>query len=222
MTSCVSCSFCCCSVALAREKNTTLRCNSSIMSFLRRRESRAALRFCAKRTSRTLGVANATVVDCGPDGGDAPVADSAMFRKSRVTCLRVADWRVTGGSTPTGQSGYRHIAGCVTGAEGPGALIDMGIAADPAFKPAWTGGIVDGLITTEPSQTSLIGKLFGRTPPLRPMLVADVPAPGLAASAPPGVDGIANNHLAYAVQWFVFAGVALVIYVIALRRRMTL
>ena len=152
----------------------------------------------------------------------APVADSAMFRKSRVTCLRVADWRVTGGSTPTGQPGYRHIAACVTGAEGPGALIDMGIAADPAFKPTWTGGIVDGLITTEPSQTSLIGKLFGRTPPLRPMLVADVPAPGLAASAPPGVDGIANNHLAYAVQWFVFAGVALVIYVIALRRRMTL
>ncbi len=152
----------------------------------------------------------------------APVADNAMFRKSRVTCLRVASWRVTGGSTPTGQSGYRHIAECVTGAEGPGALIDMGIAADPAFKPAWTGGIVDGLITTEPSQTSLIGKLFGRTPPLRPMLVADVPTPGLAASAPPGVDGIANNHLAYAVQWFVFAGVALVIYVIALRRRMTL
>ena len=152
----------------------------------------------------------------------APVANEAMFRKSRVTCLRVASWRVTGGSTPTGQSGYRHIAECVTGAEGPGALIDMGIAADPAFKPAWTGGIVDGLITTEPSQTSLIGKLFGRTPPLRPMLVADVPAPGLAASAPPGVDGIANNHLAYAVQWFVFAGVALVIYVIALRRRMTL
>ena len=152
----------------------------------------------------------------------APVANEAMFRKSRVTCLRVASWRVTGGSTPTGQSGYRHIAECVTGAEGPGALIDMGIAADPAFKPASTGGIVDGLITTEPSQTSLIGKLFGRTPPLRPMLVADVPAPGLAASAPPGVDGIANNHLAYAVQWFVFAGVALVIYVIALRRRMTL
>ena len=152
----------------------------------------------------------------------APVADSAMFRKSRVTCLRVASWRVTGGSTPTGQSGYRHIAECVTGAEGPGALIDMGVAADPAYKPAWTGGTVDGLITTEPSQTSLIGKLFGRTPPLRPMLVADVPAPGLAASAPPGVDGIANNHLAYAVQWFVFAGVALVIYVIALRRRMTL
>jgi surfeit locus 1 family protein len=149
----------------------------------------------------------------------APVSDDAMFRKARVTCLRVTGWRVTGGATPTGQGGYRHIAECVTGAEGPGALIDMGVAADPTVKPVWTGGTVDGLITTEPNQTSLIGRAFGSAPPLRPMLVADVPARGLAASAPPSADGISNNHLAYAVQWFLFAGIALVIYAIALWRR---
>jgi surfeit locus 1 family protein len=149
----------------------------------------------------------------------APVANEAMFRKARVTCLRVTGWRVTGGATPTGQGGYRHIAECVTGAEGPGALIDMGVAANPAFKPDWRGGTVDGLITTEPNQSSLIGKAFGTAPLVRPMLVADVPAPGLAASAPPSTSGISNNHLAYAVQWFLFAGVALVIYGIALWRR---
>ncbi len=149
----------------------------------------------------------------------APVANEAMFRKARVTCLRVTGWRVTGGATPTGQGGYRHIAECVTGAEGPGALIDMGVAANPAFKPDWRGGTVDGLITTEPNQASIIGKAFGAAPPLRPMLVADVPAKGLAASAPPSTAGISNNHLAYAVQWFLFAGVALVIYGIALWRR---
>ena len=148
-----------------------------------------------------------------------PVANDAMFRKSRVTCLRVTGWRVTGGATPTGQGGYRHIAECATGAEGPSALIDMGVAANPAFKPDWRGGIVDGLITTEPNQSSIIGKALGSAPPLRPMLVADVPAPGLAASAPPSTAGISDNHLAYAVQWFLFAGVALVIYVIALVRR---
>ena len=152
----------------------------------------------------------------------APVAEDAMFRKARVTCLRVVGWRVTGGATPTGQGGYRHIAECVTGAEGPGALIDMGVAANPAFKPDWRGGTVDGLITTEPNQASLIGKALGTAPPLRPMLVADVPAPGLAASAPPSIIGISNNHLAYAVQWFLFAGIALVIYLIALRRRFML
>ncbi len=149
----------------------------------------------------------------------APVANEAMFRKSSVTCLRVTGWRVSGGATPTGQGGYRHIAECRTGAEGPGALIDMGVAANPAFKPDWRGGTVDGLITTEPNQSSLIGKAFGTAPPLRPMLVADVPAPGLAASAPPSPAGSSNNHLAYAVPWFLFAGVALVIYGIALRRR---
>ena len=149
----------------------------------------------------------------------APVADAAMFRKARVTCLRVTGWRVTGGSTPSGKGGYRHIAECVTGAEGPGALIDMGVAADPTVKPGWRGGVVDGLITTEPNQTSLIARAFGKASPLRPMLVADVPAPGLAASAPPSPNSITNNHLAYAVQWFLFAAVALVIYAIAVRRR---
>ncbi len=150
----------------------------------------------------------------------APVADAAMFRKARVTCLRVTGWRVTGGSTPSGQSGYRHIAECVTGAEGPGALIDMGVAADPGFRPIWRGGVVDGLITTEPNQTSLIGKLLGQAAPLRPMLVATVAATGLIASEPPSTEGISNNHVAYAVQWFLFAAVALIIYAIAVTRRM--
>jgi len=148
-----------------------------------------------------------------------PVPDAAMFRKSRVHCLTVADWRVEGGRTPTGRAGYRHIAECKTGAEGQGALIDMGVAADPQFKPGWNGGIVDGLITTEPQHASLIGQLFSSAPVLRPMLVADVPAKGLAASAPPDPAAITNNHRGYAVQWFVFAAIAAVIYALALKRR---
>ena len=50
-------------------------------------------------------------------------------------------------------------------------------------------------------------------------LGAASPGPGLAASAPPSPDIIPNNHLSYAVQWFLFAGIALVIYTIALRQR---
>lgn len=149
-----------------------------------------------------------------------PVADEAMFRKSRLMCVRVAGWRVIGGSMQGGRPGYRHIAECVTGAEGPGALIDLGVSPDPQFRSKWSGGIVDGMITTEPSQTSLIGNLLGRSAPARPMLIADLPAPGLTASARPSVEGISNNHLAYAIQWFLFAGVALIIYIIALRRRL--
>jgi surfeit locus 1 family protein len=51
------------------------------------------------------------------------------------------------------------------------------------------------------------------------MVVADTPPPGLSRNAAPDPDAIPNNHLAYGVQWFFFAAVALVIYVVALRRR---
>jgi surfeit locus 1 family protein len=40
------------------------------------------------------------------------------------------------------------------------------------------------------------------------------------ANARPDPNDIPNNHLAYAVQWFLFAGVALVIYALAVRKRM--
>jgi surfeit locus 1 family protein len=50
-------------------------------------------------------------------------------------------------------------------------------------------------------------------------LVAAEPGPGLAASAPPSPDSIPNNHLSYAIQWFLFAGIAGVIYILALRKR---
>jgi surfeit locus 1 family protein len=50
-------------------------------------------------------------------------------------------------------------------------------------------------------------------------LVAAEPGPGLMASAPPSPDSIPNNHLSYAIQWFLFAGIAALIYVLALRNR---
>ncbi len=149
----------------------------------------------------------------------APVPPEAMFRKGRIQCLRVASWRTEAGRSAQGRSGYRHIADCVTGAEGPGVLVDLGVSSDPAQKVAWSGGAVDGVITTEPNHASLIGRLFTREVPLRPMLVAAAPAPGLSASAPPNPADVPNNHLAYAVQWFVFAGAALLIFALALRRR---
>lgn len=144
-----------------------------------------------------------------------PVPDDALFRKSSVMCLRVAGWRTEGGG-----AGYRHIAECATaGMEGPGVLVDMGVSADPAFKPVWAGGMVQGTIATEPDRTSVIGRLFPRATPLRPMLIAAAPAPGLKASAVPTAAGLPNNHFGYAVQWFLFALVAVGIYAIALRRR---
>ena len=67
------------------------------------------------------------------------------------------------------------------------------------------GGLVSGMIA--PDRIS------------RMRLVAATPGPGLEASAPPSPDIIPNNHFSYAIQWFLFAGIAVVIYVLALRWR---
>jgi surfeit locus 1 family protein len=37
--------------------------------------------------------------------------------------------------------------------------------------------------------------------------------------ARPNPDDVPNNHMAYAVQWFLFAAAAAVIYLLALRKR---
>lgn len=148
-----------------------------------------------------------------------PVPDAALFRLSSVNCLRVTGWRIEGGRAADGSTGYRRIAECSTGAEGPGALVDIGISREPQGKQDWRGGRIAGRITTEPVKSSLVAQLFGRPVPPRPLLVATTPAPGLAASAPPSPVDIPDNHLAYAFQWFAFAGMAGLIYWLALRRR---
>jgi cytochrome oxidase assembly protein ShyY1 len=82
----------------------------------------------------------------------------------------------------------------------------------------WRGGEVTGVVTAEPSQAGIWERLTGRESPPRPMIVADSPAPGLEASAPPEADA-ANSSRYYAVQWFFFAAAAALIYLLALRRR---
>jgi surfeit locus 1 family protein len=149
-----------------------------------------------------------------------PVPLEAMFRPSSVHCFEVVGWRSEVGRAADRTTGYRHIAECRTGAEGPGALVDTGVARDPQFKPTWKGGEVAGIITTEPDHNSLISKLFRRATVLSPMLVANRGLAGLEASAPPSPADIPNNHRGYAVQWFLFALIAAVIYGLALRGRL--
>ncbi len=148
-----------------------------------------------------------------------PVADALMFRKTTALCLSVKSWHAEGGRSVSGQSGFRWIAECNTGAEGPGLVADMGISQDPNAKPVWAGGTVTGRITKEPDHGSLIGKLFGSKPVLRPMIISETAPAGLSPSQPPNPDDVPNNHLAYAIQWFLFAAVAALIYILALRRR---
>lgn len=144
-----------------------------------------------------------------------PIGDDLLFRKAGAFCLKPVSLSLDG----AGKAGFRVIARCATGAEGPGFSVQLGTTQNPDFKPQWAGGKVSGIISHAPSSTPLIATLFGKAPPRELMLVADTPAPGLAANEVPSIDSIPNNHLAYAVQWFLFAGIAVVIYGLALRRR---
>lgn len=148
-----------------------------------------------------------------------PVAPEFLFRKSSVVCLNVARYLPRGGSDRQGRSGIRMVAECRTGADGPGALVDIG-TADDFTLPTWSGGQVAGRIVPGPEQPSMIARLIGRAVPSRPMLVADEPADGLRPSSVPSAQDVPNNHLAYAVQWFFFAAVAALIFILAVRRRL--
>jgi hypothetical protein len=148
-----------------------------------------------------------------------PVGDTLLFRSASAFCLQPMSYTVEGGRNAAGAPGWRQIARCRTGAEGPGFAVQIGVSRTVDAKPDWKGGDVSGYITHAPDHEPLIVSIFSRAPKTL-MLVADKPAPGLDANPRPDLSSVPNNHLAYAVQWFLFAAVAAIIYALALRRRL--
>ncbi len=176
---------------------------------LRRADEKAELQ---RRYERIAGLP----VMALPPGAVAD--ETLLYRQATAFCLEVTNWRTAGGKSASGRGGTRFMAECRTGAEGPGFVAEMGVSADPKAKPAWRGGEVTGRIVAEPRSGGLFDRLSGKSPPPRPMIVSERPAPGLQASAPPAAEA-PNNSLAYAFQWFFFAAAAAGIYLLALRRR---
>jgi surfeit locus 1 family protein len=132
-------------------------------------------------------------------------ADRYYYRRAGGMCLAVTGWRAVSGRNVKGMSGWAHIAECSTGAEGPGMPVDVGWSKSPA-NPMWAGGDVNGMIA--PDRKSVFR-----------LVSSKALAPGLDQSEPPSLEAIPNNHMAYAIQWFLFAGVAAMIYALALRLR---
>ena len=128
-----------------------------------------------------------------------------LFRFASGNCLGVTGFRTAAGQNRQGEPGYLVIAECRTGAEGPGMAVELGWSKNPNAGRDYQGGLVSGMIAPDRQN--------------RIRLVAASPGPGLAASAPPSPDTIPNNHFSYARQWFLFAGIAAVIYGLALRGR---
>ena len=128
-----------------------------------------------------------------------------LFRSATGNCLEVVGFRTAAGENRSGEPGFLIIADCRVGAEGPGLAVELGWSKNPNAGRDYKGGLVSGVIA--PDRVA------------RMRLVAAEPGPGLMASAPPSPLTIPNNHLSYAIQWFLFAVIALTIYVLALRLR---
>src|SRR5690348_9467691 len=139
-----------------------------------------------------------------PTGAPLP-----LFRHATGACLRIVGHRAVAGENQQQEPGYVHIVDCATGAEGPGMSVEMGWSKDPNAKVNWAGGLVSGIIV--PDRYSRMRLVAGSAPPgLEPSRTPDVTS--ATAVTPAG-------HRGYAATWFGLAAVALVIYAIALRKR---
>lgn len=132
-------------------------------------------------------------------------AQLPLFRHATGICLKPVGRRTVPGEGVSGEPGFVHIIECSTGAEGPGMSVAVGWSKDPNAKVSWSGGPVSGIIAPD-NKTRI-------------RLVAASAPPGLETVAPPTLASISNNHRSYAFQWFAFAGIAALIYGLALRLR---
>jgi len=133
-----------------------------------------------------------------------------LFRWATGFCAKPVGQRAIAGENRQGETGYAHIVQCSTGSEGPGMAVDLGWSKDPNATWRWPGGPVTGIIVPDRLQ--------------RIRLVAASSPAGLRPSALPTIDSVVSvtpaGHRLYAVQWFAFAAIALLIYVLAVRKRL--
>lgn len=147
-------------------------------------------------------VANLPAIDwpLSPDPDNPP-----LYRASGFDCAEVTNWRQTSGRSANDAPGLVHVATCrLPGPDAKSAQFVAGWSKAP-LTPEWSGGPVTGIIA--PDGGAVI------------RLVADNAVGELQDIAPPSPEDLPNNHLAYAVQWFLFAAIAAIIYLLAVRGR---
>lgn len=130
---------------------------------------------------------------------DEAALERSLFRWSQFDCQQVLGIRTTAATATDGSKGVAQVARCTIDGGGE-AEVALGWSL-PTQPFSWQGGEVSGVIAPHG------------------ILHAAQPAPGLKPLAAPDPSDLPNNHLMYAGQWFFFALTALVIYVLALRRR---
>ena len=137
-------------------------------------------------------------------GGDR---DAVLYRHTAFTCGNVTAPSGIAGLSAKGESGIAHTVQCLAVTDGTDVpiTVTLGWSSNPA-PTTWEGGQVAGIVAP-------MGKTGVR-------VVADPPLAGLQASARPDPKDLPNNHWSYAIQWFLFAATALMIYWLALRKRL--
>jgi surfeit locus 1 family protein len=132
--------------------------------------------------------------------GDPEAARLALYRHSELSCATVTGVSALSGRNVAGTPGWAHVVTCQRVGGGVAQVV-LGWSNGPEAV-SWAGGTARGVIAPGPR------------------LVADPPLAGLAANAAPDARDIPNNHFSYAVHWFLFAATALVIYAIAVSKRL--
>ena len=129
----------------------------------------------------------------------------------RVVCDQVGADRPKAGRNASGQTGWIHLFPCTYRApSGRSGTIDIiGGWSNAPTAAQWTGGAITGIVVPE-----------SMTERQRWHILADPPLAGLEPNARPDPADIPNNHWSYAIQWFLFALTALVIYALAVRKRL--
>lgn len=125
---------------------------------------------------------------------------SELFRRSTLECVKVTHIEGKAGTNDAGAKGWAHYAGCHIAGSDAVADVVLGWSREPQ-SPQWDGGEVRGMVAPGPR------------------LVAIPAQAGLEQIALPDPKDVPNNHLAYAGQWFFFALTALVIFGLAVRKR---
>lgn len=128
----------------------------------------------------------------------------------RVVCDAGGADQPKAGRNADGTSGWVHVFSCSYRApSGRSGKVNVTGGWSSAPAPVqWAGGAITGIVVPE----SMSDRQQWH-------ILADPPLAGLQPNARPDPNEIPNNHWSYAIQWFLFAGVALVIYGLALRKR---
>lgn len=136
------------------------------------------------------------------------------YRRFRVVCERlVFDRGPTAGVARGGSSGWLQKATCIRGAEQDQVTIGLGITERPdRVTPSDTGNVFWGRVLHRGTEVENDYILYAERP-LTGLIPVAQPTPEMANTTTPA------GHRGYAMQWFLFAGVAIVIYILALRMR---